>query len=291
MTLGKWPLVTAKLARDNASKAAAKVALGQDPQKQKEEDRRAKTSVGEVIDRYLQIKAGDLRPRSLIEVERHLNVHAKPLHSLAVEHLEPDHVSELLTAIANSSGPIAANRVRASLRAALTWALKNKKTLKAKNLQTNAAGFTDAKDERPRERVLSDAELAALWSKLGGDDFSAIVRLLILTAQRREEIGGLKWSEVDLKNKIIRLPADRVKNGNAHTVPMSDAVKAILAAIPKTEGRNLVFGEGASSFSGYAKCKRRLDAQLPEVAHWTLHESAADGSIWHGQHRHTAALR
>ena len=69
--------------------------------------------------------------------------------------------------------------------------------------------------------MLTPAELVEVWTALGTDDFSIIVRLLILTGQRREEIGGLRWNEVDLDRDLIVLPPERTKNKRQHELPLS----------------------------------------------------------------------
>jgi integrase len=66
-----------------------------------------------------------------------------------------------------------------------------------------------------RERVLSDDELRAVWTATsGGDQHSAVVRLLLLTGARRDEIGGLKWDEIDFDDAMISLPGERTKTPN-----------------------------------------------------------------------------
>jgi integrase len=83
----------------------------------------------------------------------------------------------------------------------------------------------------------------------------------MLTGQRREEIAGLRWSEIDLTGKVIRLPADRVKNGTAHDVPLSPQVVGLLRAQPRRIGlQDFVLGTvGRISFS---IPKRELDARI-----------------------------
>ena len=84
-------------------------------------------------------------------------------------------------------------------------------------LESNPASGTNVQPEKSRERVLSGDELKLIWNATAGDDdYSAIMRLLMLSGQRREEIGGLRWSEV-LENRIA-LPGVRTKNGHAHSV-------------------------------------------------------------------------
>ena len=67
-----------------------------------------------------------------------------------------------------------------------------------------------------------------MWAVLGDDQFGDIVKLLILTGQRREEIGGLRWSEVGFKRDLIALPPARTKNKRLHELPLSPRARAIL---------------------------------------------------------------
>jgi integrase len=110
--------------------------------------------------------------------------------------------------------------------------------------------------------VLTQAELAELWAALPEGDFGEIVRLLILSGQRREEIGGLRWSEVDLDRGLIVLPPERTKNLRQHEVPLSTQARAIIERQPKRKGRDFIFGIGKAGFSGWSKSKERLDQAL-----------------------------
>jgi integrase len=271
MTLGKWPKLSAKGARDLVDVLAAKVALGQDPAQEKFESRTRKESFAEIAGDYLAALATRLRPRSLEEVRRHLNNHATPLHGLPVAKMQRRDVAELLTAIAAGSGPVAANRVRSSISAMFHWAMK------AGIAEANPAAFTNKEGERSRSRVLNAGELREIWTALPEGDYGSIVRLLILTGQRRTEIGDLRWSEIDLKRGVICLPPERVKNFRQHSIPMSEAVRSIVRAIPKTEGRDFVFGYGTGGFSGWSRRKERLDAAInarrkKPMEPWTLHD-------------------
>jgi integrase len=266
MTLGPWPKVTASQARAMVPALAAKVALGHDPAAAKNDARARKDSFGEIVGRYLAAQTKRLRPRSFEEVERHLTVHAKPLHGVPIEMLSRRDVAELLATISSERGPVAHNRVRASISAAFVWAIK------AGLAETNVAALTNKEKERARDRVLTGDELAAIWKALPTGDYSCIVKLLMLTGQRREEIGGLRWSEIDLKRGLITLPPTRTKNARQHTIPVSDPARTIIAATPKAEGRDFVFGEGEGSFSGWSRCKERLDATLGKMPPWTLHD-------------------
>lgn len=267
VTVGSWPKVTAKAAREAVAPLAAKVGLGLDPAAEKAEARARKESFGEIAELFLARQAKRLKPRSLVEVTRHINVHAKPLHGLPVAKLDRRDVAELLTTLATEKGAVTSNRVRASISAMLSWAIKQGLA------EANPAAFTNKEAERSRNRVLSGDELAKVWAALPVGDYGDIVKLLILTGQRREEIGSLRWSEINTNKGIITLPSERTKNGRAHVIPMSQPVKAILKEIPREAGRDFVFGFGEGGFSGWAKSKERLDGKLPEkMPEWTLHD-------------------
>ena len=171
------------------------------------------------------------------------------------------------------SGRVSADRARVTLSGLFSWAidrgyLDSNPTL---NIRARAQGGA-------RERVLSEVELAAVWSACDeDDDFSRIVRLLILTGQRRAEIGDLAWPEVNLDKQQIELPEARTKNGRGHVVPLSNEALEVLQAIPRRPDRALIFGAGVGGFSGWSKAKGDLNLKLASssvkpMAAWTLHD-------------------
>ena len=108
-----------------------------------------------------------------------------------------------LRQIAKTHGSASANRARAALSALYAWAIGEDLCVANPVIGTNKA-----KEAGPRERVLSDAELAAVWNAAGDTDFGWIIKLLILTGQRKEEFASLRWSEIDMGAKTITLPGD-----------------------------------------------------------------------------------
>ena len=278
MKLGEWPGKSCKAARRLAEAQRgqaqdARIGRGVDPATEREQIRaesrpkpQAKT-VGTLVDEYLAAKADQIRARHLVEVTRHLKENWKALHSLSPNDVTGDLVSERLDEIAKDSGPVAANRSRASLSAFFRWAMKRGRAAH------NPIVSTDKKAETSRERVLSDEELAKVWLACPESDYGRIVRLLMLTGQRRDEIGSLRWSEViDSDEPVISLPGTRTKNGRPHDVPLAAQAAGILKAIPRRANRDLVFGEGDEGFSGWSRAKRVLDktAKLKEA--WVLHD-------------------
>jgi integrase len=117
---------------------------------------------------------------------------------------------------------------------------------------------------------LSGDEIRTVWNACDDSDYGRIVRLLILTGCRREEIGGLRWSEIDMENCTITLPAERCKNGREHIVPLSGMALDVLKSIPRREG--FVFGTRGGGFKIWTHGKRALLATTGAMADWRLHD-------------------
>ena len=265
LPLGPVSALDPSKARSLAKDVLARVRLGEDPLALKHEARaRANETLGAQLPRYLAFKRASLRPRSYAQVERHLTVHAKPLHNRPLASLANDrrHVAVVLAKVAEASGPVEANMVRSSLSACCRWLMGEGLLDGNPIIATNKAAQNGA-----RKRVLSDAELKRVWNGLDDGRYGAIVKLLVLTGLRREEIGGLRWDEIDLDRKLIHLPAERCKNKRPHDQPLSSAALAIIAALPR-EG-DKVF----AAFGSWGRAKERLDRKLGnDVAPWRLHD-------------------
>ena len=280
LVIGQASAIKLSRAREIASEYHAKVRLGRDPASERRvQVQRASHTLGALVTKYLDQQRGQLRPGSYREIARHLEKHATPLHPLPVDVVDQHAIAERLSAIEKNSGPVTANRVRASMSAMFTWGMREGLVL------ANPVANTNKRDEKPRDRVLVDSELRAVWQALGDTQYATIVKLLTLTGQRANEIAGLRWSEIDFDRGVISLPGSRTKNGRPHEVPMVATVRSLLAAQPRTEGRELVFGKGDGPFSGFSRCKEMLDNHVADLigrplAPWVLHDlrrSAATG--------------
>jgi integrase len=267
ITLGSATSVPLALARKNAGELEAKVRLGRDPAADKATARAAAgDTIGALIDQYLDARMSDWRPNSLRQVKRHLLIHCKPLHHLPITSLSQRDVARLQDHVAQNSGETTSNRLRASLETFVAWVIRQGIRLP----EGNVVSYTGKRKETTRERVLTDAELKAVWNACDdATDHSSIVRLLMLTGQRAAEIGSLQWSEV--KDGRIELPSDRTKNKRPHNVPLSDPARAILEPL-RMIGRTHVFGRTDSrGFKGWGVSKQRLDARIG-VTDWVVHD-------------------
>lgn len=151
-----------------------------------------------MVERYLEERAARrLKPRSYEEVERHLKKHWANLTETPIRSVTRADVAAQLGRIAKDSGPFASNRARAALSAFFSWAI-------GQGLvdSTPVLGTNKATEEISRDRVLSPVELGAIWKEGAAGDYAGIVRLLILTGQRREEVGGMLWSEIDTAGAV-----------------------------------------------------------------------------------------
>ncbi|MGD9508346.1 MAG: tyrosine-type recombinase/integrase [Geminicoccaceae bacterium] len=258
VTLGKLATLDPDRARKAAREVLAKADLGQDAQAERRESQaRAAVTFGSVVDLYLKRAVVHRKPKTVAECRRHLERDWRAFHQRPVHAIERRDVAARLQTLADEHGPVASNRARAALSACYGWAI-------GQGLAdaTPVVGTTRVGIERERERVLTSEDIVTIWPHLGEEDHARIVKLLLLTGQRRGEVAGLAWSEVSFDRALWSLPAARTKNALPHDVPLSPQAVAILSAVPRREMRNLLFGEGDGPFSGWSLAKKRLDRRI-----------------------------
>ena len=244
LTLGPLTAIDLSKARDTAKDLYAKVRLGGDPAGEKVHARlKASETFEAIASQYLQHQQAKLRPRSYDQVQRHLNLYARPLHRLQLEKITKRDIAACISSVRTNSGLVTGNRVRAMLSAFFTWAMGEGFA------ETNPVIGTNRSEEKSRERVLDPAELRLIWNALRNDDFGAIMKLLMLTGQRASEIAGLRWSEI--RGDTIALPGERTKNRRPHTIPLSQAAHSIIAKQQRHEGRDLIFGRATGQYNGW----------------------------------------
>jgi integrase len=261
-TLGNTARMKADVARKKAAQWIAEIEKGNDPAAAKDREHKP-TKFSAAVKDYLEAK-DDLRPASLKNATLYLNSakYFGPLHDIAVNRIERGDVTKCLDAIKKASGNTTALCCRAWISAFYGWAIEG--GLADQNPVVGSRKFVKAD---PRERVLSDDELRSVWNAADpGKDFGRILRLLVLTGCRRQEIGSLKWSGVDLKAKTITIPGDRAKNHQAYTLPLMPAALDILKSIPRVG--EFVFA-GKRGFNDWTKQKKLLN---DGIAEWNIHD-------------------
>jgi integrase len=267
--LGSAEVLGAEAARAAAKKVLAKVALGEDPANARA-DRRDKDrlSMRAVAAEFLAAKEPDLAARTFVEAKRYLTDprYLGPLHGMPIDTITRKDVAALVLAITRERGAPTASRARGALGGFFSWAMRM--GLIEANPTIGAIKPTEAE---PRERTLSDAEMTAIWQACKDDDYGKIVKLLILTACRRAEIGDLAWPEIDLDRESFTIPRERSKNGKAHTLPLMPMALQIIRAVPRMASREQLFGQHSHGFTGWAKSKAALDTRSA-VSDWVLHD-------------------
>jgi integrase len=266
--LGGGEVLSAEQARTAAKKTLAKVALGEDPQADKTARRHKDGhTVRALVGEYLATKEGTIRPRTLRSLAAYLNgSYFKPLHGMPVDAVTRKDVAARLVAITREHGSIVAARARGALSTFYTWAMGNGLA------ETNPiVGTLKPKDAEPRERVLSDGELAAIWRASGDDAYGRVVKLLILTGARRAEVGGMLWSEI--KHGTWTIPAERSKNGRQHVVPLMPPALDIIKSVPQRFSRDHLFGTRSPDGLSHWHAKADLDQRLGDsVEGWRVHD-------------------
>jgi integrase len=265
-------------ARGEAVRLLAEVKAGRNPAEAKRAERRSEPNrarpFGEVAAEFIERHAKP-NTRDWRKTEYLLRRDVLPFWSARpVREISRQDVIELIDRVADRGARIHANRVLAAVRVLFNWAL-SRGVIEA----SPAAGVKAPGAETARERVLSEDELREVWRAADAAPypFGPFFKLLILTAQRRDEVAGMCWSEIDEARALWTIPGERAKNGRAHEVPLSTPALDILRSIPRLDGSDQVFTtNGRTPISGFSKAKARLDhasgVGLIERDEWRVHD-------------------
>jgi integrase len=273
LTLGSSPQVSLGAARKLAAEARHKVEQGTDPGAEKVAARRAEKAaaadheadtVERLVAQFIEQHA-KRKTRSWRATERILQRNVLPAwRGCSVHDITKRNVIDLVEAIA-ADHPITANRTLAHTRKFFNWLVDRDVLPNSPCRSVKAPG-----PEKARERTLSDSEIAQFWHAADDTEpMGAFLRILLLTAQRRGEVAGMRWSEIDQAERTWTLPSSRTKNKQRHIVPLSRQAWAIIESMPRIAGSDFVF---ARDRSGFDACKKRLDARMQTVEPWVMHD-------------------
>jgi integrase len=303
--LGAWGSITLEQARDAARVRLGRLAQGFDPKAELEARRDADKARRAEAERAKQESAFTMEKLIQDWTALHLNKKSGNYASAAqralrvafrahlpkpASALTHQTVQDVLDTIATDGRAPMAGRTMAYGRACYGWAVKRRR------LVVNPfAGLPAVEGGNPeRDRVLTDAEIGAIWRAAGsiGAPFGAITRLLLLTAQRREEVAGMRWSEISADLTTWTLPGERTKNGKAHIVHLAEPARAVLGSMRRIEGIDLIFTTtGKTAPSGFSKAKLALDAAMareavaageavPAGPGWRFHDCRRSAVTW-----------
>lgn len=248
-TIGRVGIVSLQDARKAAKELLAGYTLGRHKPRS--------TSWNLAVEGFLKEKAGK-RPNTLSAYKRHLTYFPfgeTPLPEVTAPELQRD--------LAKIKKAGERQKTFVVLRVFLNWCFQKH------YIETNPIARMKGDSSTPRERVLTDEELRAVWRACEDDNFGRIVKLLILTGQRRSEIANL--ADGMIKDDLITFPACLTKNKRDHTFPMPTAARSFINSTAKMS--DFIFPSRAlkTSFNGWSKSKVALDKRCG-VKDWTLHD-------------------
>src|ERR1700733_14500828 len=233
-TIGAWPDWSALKAVREARSLRQRVDRGEDPLKDRAPIPATK-SVSNVIDDFMtrHVRNKERPLRSADQIQSAFDRLVKPrIGKIGVYELRRSHVAEMLDRVEGEAGPVKAERVRASLRKALSWYAERDDEFNLNAAFVRVGARANPK-ERARTRVLSDDELRIVWPLLSeAGTFGALLKTLLLTAQRRDEVANMTWAEID-PDGIWTIPAERYKTKRPNHVSLSNAALAVVEAQPK----------------------------------------------------------
>jgi len=270
--IGSAEVLGAEEARAQARKVLGAVALGRDPQAERATARLKQVhTLKSVADACLESRKDELRPASYRVTKLYLtgNAYFGPLHTTAIGDITRADVAARLNVIKRGSGMVTASRARSAMSSLFVWAMEEGLAESNPILGTRQPDTSE-----PRERVLDDAELVAIWKASGDGEFGKILKLLMLLGARRQEIGGVKFSEINRDKSEWTLPKERAKNNRELTLPLPPAAMSIIDSVPQIVGRDQVFGgRSPTGFCDWSRSKAELDQRLgDQVAAFRVHD-------------------
>ncbi len=257
-TLGRYPAISLKNARDEAKQLLAELTLGK--------TQRRNMSFAAAKKRFLAETAERVRSSTLEEYTRLLNRHFR-FGPLMMHDLTRHEVMRNIEKL--KSAPSEQNHAFTVIRIFLNWAVRHE------IIDRNPLdGLNKPKPSKSRERYLSEQELKLVYEKARIEPYpyGTIVQLLILMGQRRGETSHLRWDWINSEERLITFPASVTKNKREHVIPYGDLVATVFDSTPVVG--DFLFAsrsEKGTVFRGWSKCKRRFDVGL-EVAPFTLHD-------------------
>lgn len=280
--LGAWGGITLEQARGAARAILGDVAKGDDPQAkraarraeaEREKAERALT-LETLIDDWAKLHLAGKRPRYAAEAVRAIkHAFARDLSKPAARLTRAEAVN-VLDGLTKAGKVAIAGRTLAYARACYAWAVKRGKVAENPFAELPIpAGVTE------RERELTPEETGRVWTAASNmpEPFGPFLCLLLLTLGRRDEVAGMRWSELSADLSTWTIPGARMKKGVAHVVALPEAARAALRTVKRRDGVDFVFTTtGKTPISGFAKAKAALD-EAAKVLDWRLHDIRRTG--------------
>jgi len=270
LRIGTFPAHGLSEAREMARDALLKVGRGIDPAEERKatQESLADPDTVEKVTANFILRYAKPKNRSWKETERVFDRYVLPRWGKRpIESVSSKDVHSLLDDIVDQGSPYMGNRVLATLSRFFNWCLERDLLV-----ASPAAHIKPPAEEKARDRVLNNDEISTLWPvwESMGWPFGSIFKLLLITGQRRTEIATMRWSEVDLDNRLWTLPRKATKSDRLHEVPLTPLAIEILDATPRM-GEFVFTTNGKTPVSGFSKAKIRCD-EIADVKPWRIHD-------------------
>jgi integrase len=259
--IGTYPILSLVDARDKARGILRDKELGRLVEKDGTLTAKRKPTLPEIIPEFIKLYAKP-RNRAWKEAQALLSKFSV-LGNRPIDEIKRPDVVAVLDSIVAKGTPYRANRALAAIKKLLSWCV-DRGVLDFNPL----AGLKPPSKEIARDRVLTDNELVACWQEADIEEFpfGPFFKLLILTGQRRGEVAGMQWSEIDFERAVWTISAKRAKNASQHAVPLAPAAIEILKSVPRFLKSDLVFTtNGKREISGFGRLKRRMDRAMARM--------------------------
>jgi integrase len=271
-----YPLATA---REDARAMIIEMAKGIDPQKRKDAERcaealRKANSFAAVAEEFVQRHVRKLRSAraSELAIRREL---IPRWGDRPIAEISRRDVIALLEEIADSGRRGSARKAYALASTIFAYAIARGIIETSPCAGVKIAALIGSVE--PRQRVLFESEIRALWQATEGLGYpgAPFIKMLLLSGQRLREIAEAQWREFNLDAGLWIIPPQRMKNNSGHEVPLSQAAIALLESLPRWTAGDFVFSStgGQSPIRGFSKLKSRIDSALGDkVIGWTFHD-------------------
>jgi integrase len=271
LTIGPHPAIGLGKARELCRDALKKAGQGTDPIEEEKKERAKRASiylVDEAVDQFIK-RYAKRQNRSWQQSERILSTYLIPkFGDRPLPSISPQDINAILDDLMDADMPYMANRTLAQVRKFFNWCKNNRHWIEFNPTD----GIDPPGKEEPRDRVLEKKEIAAVWNGCDqlGWPFGPLIRLLLLTGQRRDEVARMKWEDLDFETRVWTLPKKETKSDRLHAVPLSRTAVDILQALPRN-GEFVLSTNGKTPISGFGNAKARLD-KICEISDWRIHD-------------------
>ena len=269
--LGEYPTHSLAEARDKAREWRKWIAKGKDPKHEEERERLRTPQAG----RHVRFRGREVRGARAGKQRRGAIVH-RVLKAYFVERWKGRPVSAIdrqdvlgvINEAVDRGAPYQTHNLLGSIRSFFNWAIATGDYGLEHSPCDRIRPKVAIGERKPRQRVLDDAELRALWKATGrmGYPFGPLYQLLLLTGSRKSEIGEAQRSEPDNEKRLLAIPPERFKSDAQHLVPLSGTAWSIIETLPTFNKGQYLFSStfGEKPVSGFAGAKERLDDLMSE---------------------------